>query len=192
MPGLGTGIATAVREGELRKFLLQPIDYVTYMLSLRAAHKAVYYVMAFVPYFIVFWMCREFLPGWPQPPVLGLYLLSLVLAFLLGFTTSCLIGLLAFWFLEVSTFIYLFMIASYFLSGHMFPLSLLPDGLGQVVTLLPFAYETYYPTMIILQKLSPDEMMRVVVMQLFWITVMFGLSRLAWSRGLRRYAAFGG
>ena len=192
MPGLGSGIATAVREGELRKYLLQPIDYVTYLLALRTAHKVVYYVMATGPYLIVFWMCRDFLPGWPPAPVLGLYLLSLALAFLLGFVTSCLIGMLSFWFLEVSTFLYLFMIASYFLSGHMFPLSLLPDGIRHVVTLLPFAYETYYPTMIILQKLPPDEILHVVYMQMFWVVVIFGLGRLAWLRGLRRYAAFGG
>ncbi len=192
MPGLGSGIARDVREGDLRKFLLQPIDYMTYLLSLRAAHKMVYYVMAFAPYALVFWVCRAYLPGWPELSVLGLYLLSLALAFLLGFVTNCLIGLLAFWFLEVSTFLYLFMIGQYFLSGHMFPLSLLPEGFGRVVMWLPFAYETYFPTLIILQKLPTDEVIRVIGMQLAWIVVLLGLARLAWSRGLRRYAAFGG
>ena len=39
MPRLATDIAVDIRDGGLRKYLLQPIDYLAYNLSLRAAHK---------------------------------------------------------------------------------------------------------------------------------------------------------
>ena len=74
----------------------------------------------------------------------------------------------------------------------MFPLSLLPDSMRQIVTYLPFAYETYYPTLILLQRLEPHEVGRVILIQIAWIVVVGLAVRLAWSRGLRRYAAFGG
>ena len=105
---------------------------------------------------------------------------------------NCLIGMLSFWFLEIGSFMYIFMILQYFLSGHMFPLSLLPDGIREVVQVLPFAYETYYPTMLILQALPRDEMLQVLLVELIWITVLAAAARLAWRRGLKRYAAFGG
>jgi ABC-2 type transport system permease protein len=192
MPGLSSGIARDVREGDLRKFLLQPIDYLTYLLALRAAHKLVYYVMAVGPYAIVFWFCREYLPVLPDPRSYGLILATLVGTFLLGFVINCLLGLLAFWFLEVGSFLYLFMTVQYFLSGHMFPLSLLPDGIRRVVTLLPFAYETYYPTLVLLGRMPAGQTAHVVLVQAVWIVVLGWVARFAWARGLRRYAAFGG
>jgi ABC-2 type transport system permease protein len=74
----------------------------------------------------------------------------------------------------------------------MFPLSLLPDGVQSLVTALPFAYETYYPSLILLQRVDASEAMRVVGMQLLWVVTLFAAVRVAWSRGLRRYAAYGG
>ena len=39
MPGLAGGIARDIREGTLKKYLLQPIDMIGYLLSYRVAHK---------------------------------------------------------------------------------------------------------------------------------------------------------
>ncbi len=192
MPRLATGISTDIRDGELRKYLLQPIDYLTYLVTLRIAHKLVYIVMAAGPYSIVFWLCRDYMPGWPSGVNAVLSVVTLVLALCLGFGINALIGLMGFWFLEVASFIHVFMTAQYFLSGHMFPLGLLPDGVQQWVLLLPFAYETYYPTMIMLQRLETGEALRVIAVQFVWVCVLFVAGRVAWNRGLRRYAAFGG
>jgi len=192
MPGLSSEIATDIRDGGLRKYLLQPISYLGYLITLRIAHKMTYFLMAFVPYAIVFWMCRSFLPGWPEPGRLALSIVSLLLAFGLGFAINCLLGMLGFWFLEVRSLVGVFLTAQYFLSGHMFPLSLLPTTLDRIITWMPFAYETYYPSMILLQKLEPSETMRVLLIQAVWIVLLGCIIRLAWQRGLKHYAAYGG
>ena len=192
MPRLSTDIAADIRDGELRKYLLQPVDYVGYNIALRAAHKSVYFLMASIPYGIVFWLCREYLPEWPTGSALGFSLVTLLLCFMLGFAINTLLGMLGFWFLEVASFLHVFGTAQYFLSGHMFPLSLLPDSVHNVVIWLPFAYETYYPTLILLQRLEPGEIVRVLLVQCAWVIVLALAVRLAWSRGLRRYAAYGG
>lgn len=192
MPGLSTDIAQDIREGDLRKYLLQPIDYLLYQLTLRTAHKAMYFVMAFGPYAAVFWMCGEYLPPWPDLVYLSLGVLTLLLTFLLGFAINGLIGLLGFWFLEVGSFVHVFMTAQYFLSGHMFPLSLLPAPVERAITWLPFAYETYYPTLILLQKLTPQDCLAVIGVQSAWVVTLLALTRVAWAWGLRRYAAYGG
>lgn len=192
MPGLSGEIAGDIRDGGLRKYLLQPIDYLRYLMMLRCAHKMVYFVMAAAPYALVFWICRGFLPEWDVASGWLPSVLTLVLAFLLGFAMSALVGMLGFWFLEVGSFIGVVMTAQYFLSGHMFPLSLLPDGVETVVTLLPFAYETYYPTLLIMQKLTPAETWRVILVQVVWVVGLMVATRWAWIRGLRRYAAYGG
>lgn len=192
MPRLATDISKDIRDGGLRKYLLQPIDYLGYTITLRMAHKMVYFLMASLPYAVVFFICKQFLPGWPTGEMLGFAIVSLVLAFMLGFAINSLIGLLGFWFLEVSSFLNVFMTAQYFLSGHMFPLSLLPEGVQRVVIHLPFAYETYYPTMLLLQRLDRAAAIDVILGQLAWLLIISVCGRLAWHFGLRRYAAFGG
>ena len=55
MPGLTTGIARDVREGTIKKFLIQPIDLLDYLFWHRVAHKLVYYVVATGPFCLVCW-----------------------------------------------------------------------------------------------------------------------------------------
>jgi ABC-2 type transport system permease protein len=192
MPRLASEIAADIRDGGLRKYLLQPIDYLNYHMALRGAHKLIYWFMAMAPYALVFWLCRRYLPGWPEWSEWPAIAATLMLVFLLGYAMNCLIGLLGFWFLEVGSFIHVVMTAQYFLSGHMFPLSLLPESVQTVVTYLPFAYETYFPTLILLGKLAPEEIQRVLIIQAAWAILLLAAARIAWRQGLRRYAAYGG
>src|SRR5262245_31699156 len=50
MPGLAAGIARDIREGTLKRYLLQPIDMIAYLVSYRVAHKAAYIVTSALPY----------------------------------------------------------------------------------------------------------------------------------------------
>ncbi len=85
MPGLASGIARDIRSGTVKKYLIQPIDMLGFLLLYRIAHKLVYYVVAAVPFALVFFLCRGYFPGWPSPGVLAAFVLSLMLSFLLGF-----------------------------------------------------------------------------------------------------------
>ncbi len=44
MPGLAGGIARDIREGTLKRYLIQPVDLIGYLLSYRVAHKVAYIV----------------------------------------------------------------------------------------------------------------------------------------------------
>ena len=54
MPGLAGGIARGIRDGSVKKYLVQPVDYVGFLLAARIAHKLVYYAIALVPFAGVF------------------------------------------------------------------------------------------------------------------------------------------
>src|SRR5690606_8721902 len=141
MPGLASGIALQIREGEIKRYLIQPIDLIGFLLLQRVAHTLAYYTVAILPFALVFFLCRGyFIDGWPPAPQLAAFLASLVMSFLIGFFMEAAIGMIGFWFLEVSSLLFVFMLFSFFLSGHMFPLSLLPDGIEGIVQLLPFKY----------------------------------------------------
>ena len=50
MPGLASGIARDIRDGSLKKYLIQPLDMLGYLLAYRAAHKTAYIATVALPY----------------------------------------------------------------------------------------------------------------------------------------------
>ncbi|MFO1000155.1 MAG: ABC-2 family transporter protein [Planctomycetaceae bacterium] len=191
MPGLSTGIAGSIADGSVRKYLIQPVDMLDHLFWHRVAHKLVYYVIAAGPFALVFWMCRAHLPGWPAWPVTAAFVASLLMSFGIGFLIEALIGLIAFWFLEVSSLIFIYMMLSYFLSGHMIPLELLSQWIP-FVDYLPFRYLAYAPAAIMLGKIPQEQLPMELFVQAVWIMVLFILNRVAFHRGVQRYSSFGG
>ncbi len=193
MPSLASGIALQIRNGEIKKFLIQPVDLIGFLLLSRVAHKLAYYSVAVGPFALVFFLCRGYFEsGWPPPDVLAAFVLSLVMGFLLGFFLEATIGLVGFWFLEVSSLLFVYMLLNFFLSGHMFPLDLLPAGWRTAVDILPLKYLAYFPAALFLGKVPREEIAAELLTQAGWLVFFIFLSRWTLARGLRRYSAFGG
>jgi len=200
MPGLAGGIARSIRDGSVKKFLVQPVNYVSFLLAARVAHKLVYYAVALVPFAGVFYVCRGYFPPAPDVATIAAFIVALLLSFLLGFFLEATLGMLGFWFLEVSSIIFAYMLVQYLLSGHMFPIDMLagiPTGIGgttvaDVVRWLPFEYTAYFPAAVWLGKIRGADLARDLALEAAWVVVMAVACRIAWWRGTRRYSAFGG
>jgi ABC-2 type transport system permease protein len=196
MPGLASRISGQIRNGEIKRFLIQPVDMEASLLAQRMAHKLVYYWIAALPFALVFFLCRSFfVDGWPSANVLVVFFASLILTFLLGFFLEYCIGLLGFWFLEVGSIVFIFMLMSFMLSGHMFPLELLPSEplpLRALVDYLPFKYLAYFPAAVFLKKLEYPQMVQGLAIEAAWVVFFFVLSRILWHRGVARFSGYGG
>lgn len=192
MPGLSSGIALQIRNGEIKKYLTQPVDLVGFLFLMRVAHKLVYYGIALVPFAIVFYLCRSYFPGWPPWETMAAFIISLVLAFLLGFFLEATIGMIGFWFLDVSSLFFVYMLFNFFFSGHMFPLDMLPHPWNTVVQIIPLQYLAYFPAAVFLGKVSGQALWIGLAMQASWVLFFIVTCRWAYARGLRRYSAFGG
>jgi ABC-2 type transport system permease protein len=200
MPGLAGGIARSVRDGSVKKYLVQPVDYVGFLMAARVAHKLVYFAIAATPFGLMFFLCRSFFPPMPEIPVIVAFLATLVMSFLLGFFLEATLGMLGFWVLEVSSLIFVYMLAQYLLSGHMFPLDMLDSislagsayTLGDLVQLLPFQYTAYFPCAVWLGKIQGAELAYGLIIEAVWVVVAAVACRIAFLRGTRRYSAYGG
>ena len=127
MPGLASGIARDIRDGTVKKYLIQPIDMLGFLMLTRVAHKLVYYAGGAGAVCAGLLSLPRFLPaGWPDAGTVAAYVASLTMAFLLGFFLEATIGMIGFWFLEVSSLLFVYMLFSFFFSGHMFPIDMLP------------------------------------------------------------------
>ncbi|MEZ6064220.1 MAG: ABC-2 family transporter protein [Planctomycetaceae bacterium] len=163
-----------------------------YLFCYRLAHKIVYYGVAAGPFALVYYLCRNYFPGWPDGWTFAGFVASLVMGFLLGFLLEAFLGMIAFWFLEVSSLLFIYMMLNYFLSGHMIPLDLLGPNINAVIEYLPFKFLAYSPAAIFLGKYSHAELVRELVLELSWIVLLWLGCRVAFARGLKRYSAFGG
>jgi ABC-2 type transport system permease protein len=101
-------------------------------------------------------------------------------------------AMLAFWLLEISTFIFILFAFEYVASGHLFPLDLLPPALEHVLFFTPFPSMLYTPIGIYMGKIVGADIVRGLVVQLIWVLMGYALARFAWRRGIKKYAAFGG
>lgn len=192
MPGLATGIARDIREGTIKKYLLQPLDMIGYLTAYRVAHKVAYITTSFLPYALLFWLCAGYFDGFPDGLTLLGYTVALVLGFVVGFFFETVIGMTGFWFLEVTSFLYVINTLNFFLSGHMFPLDLLDPAWAMVFKLLPFQYLAYFPAMVFLGKIHGEALAWGLVVEVVWALVLIGLARWLYALGLRRYSAYGG
>jgi ABC-2 type transport system permease protein len=192
MPGLAPGIARDIRDGNLKKYLLQPIDMIAYLVSYRAAHKLAYIATSALPYALLFFLCRDYFTGFPDALTFVGYVAALLLGFLVGFFLEASLGMIGFWFLEVTSFLYVINTINFFVSGHMFPLDLLPPFWASALKALPFQYLAYFPAAVFLGKVKGAELAIGLAIELAWAVAFIVLARLLYRAGLRHYSAYGG
>jgi ABC-2 type transport system permease protein len=192
MPGLAGGIARDIREGTLKRYLIQPLDLIGYLVAYRVAHKVTYIIMSFLPYALLFYICRGFFDGLPDPLTLLAFAASLVMAFLIGFFFEASVGMVGFWFLEVTSLLYIVMTLNFFISGHMLPLDLLPEPWAGLLKALPFQYMAYFPAVVFLGKVQGWALVWGLLAELAWVLAFIVAARVLYRIGLRRYSAFGG
>lgn len=185
-------IAADIREGAINHFLLKPIDYLWFRLTLFLSGRLMYTAVALVPVGVFILLHHGYVVGPSEVSAVGWFLLALVLTGFLQFLISFTMALLSFWVLEVSAFIFILFSLEYVAGGHLFPLDLLPPAAAQFLWYTPFPYQLYFPVGIYLGRIQGAAMWQGFALQLAWIGMIYTLARWIWSRGIRRYAAYGG
>jgi ABC-2 type transport system permease protein len=185
-------IAADIREGNISQFLLKPVDYLGYRLSLFFAGRIAFVAVAALP-LAGFILCFRHYVLPPASLAAGLvFPLSLILTALLQFFISYGMAMLAFWLLEISTFIFILFAFEYLASGHLFPLDILPPAVQHVLYFTPFPYQLYFPISIYLGKSVGPDLWRGLSIQALWVLAAYCFARWMWRRGIKRYSAFGG
>jgi ABC-2 type transport system permease protein len=185
-------IASDIKDGLISQLLLKPVDYLTYRLSLYFSGRATYTTVALIPVSLFALYLRDYLVAPADGATLGLFLVSVALAALLQFFIAYTVAMLAFWVLDISTFIFIQFAFEYIASGHLFPLDLLPAPLALALKFTPYPYLCFFPASIYLGRVSGAELWQGFALQVFWVVACYGLARLLWARGVRRYSAVGG
>ena len=122
--------------------------------------RIAFIAVAAVPLAVFIFCFRQYVLPPANLTALLVFPVSLVLTALLQFFISYGMAMLAFWLLEISTFIFILFAFEYLASGHLFPLDILPPAIKHVLYFTPFPYQLYLPISIYLGKSAGAEMWR--------------------------------
>jgi ABC-2 type transport system permease protein len=189
-PNLAYFIEERVHSGQIAVDLARPLPFLGQMLAWQVGVTA-----AQLPFIAIAFPFAILLGGiaLPASPVAAaLYGLSLLLGYAVVVLTGVLIGLLAFWTVQVNAFVVIYSFVSRFFAGALMPLTFFPEGLRSVAELLPFQSQVFLPIGIYLGQIEGTAAARAIGVQLFWVAVLSVVVQLGWSRALRRTIVQGG
>lgn len=185
-------ISEEIRNGLINQFLLKPINYFAYRLSIFTAARLVSGFLVLLPLAVAFPFLRDYLVFPTDAWRLAVIGPALVMSALIQFTIAYCFGLLTFWFLEIQGFVILSLAVETVLGGQMFPLDLMPGWVFRLAQFLPFYYQMYFPGAIITGRLDLALALEGLALQAAWVVALLGLAQLLWRHGLRRHTAVGG
>ncbi len=185
-------ISEDIRNGLINQFLLKPINYFAYRLSVFAAARVVSGAFGLLALALALPFLRGYLDLPHEAWRIALGLPAMALTAIIQFSIAYCFGLLAFWFLDIQGFVILSMAVENLLGGQIVPLDLLPPAVFNVVRFLPFFYQAYFPAAILTGRQGFDFAVQGLVIQAFWAFILVCLAEAVWLRGLKHHTAAGG
>lgn len=189
-PEIGQDIVARVREGQIGFDLSRPVSYPSQLVAGAAGD-----LLGMLPMMVVAIPVAAVLGELAAPPTwqagVG-YLVSFLIAWFIAVELAMLIGLVAFWTLEMTGFMMVYNLVGGFATGALVPLWFMPDLMRQFVQLLPFQSIVYIPVSIYIGIPATGNMYTAMALQVFWAVVLIGVIQFVWKRALYRTVIQGG
>jgi len=185
-------IAKDIRLGDISKYLIKPINYMGYNFMKAIPKNLVFLVFGGIPIIILGIVIRGFLTIKFSLLNIICFILALTIGYLINFLLNYLLSILAFFFSEVNSMFVAIDVLKGIVTGKLFPISIVPPLLYSILMLTPFQFTAYFPTIILLNKLTQKQMYTGLITGTIWVLVLFVLCKVMWKKGLLRYSAFGG
>ena len=179
-----------IQSGDIANQLIRPIKYKAMIFSKNLGTGIIRLVLYAVPLVIVVTVfyhkpviCKEQL----------LYsIISVILAYIIQFLYSLIIGLMAFW-LIVTWPLNMLLAAVYkLLSGSWIPVAMFPELLAKVNFFLPFRAIYAIPVTLLTTAMDRHDIKEAIGVQLIWIVILFLFSELMWAVGNKKLVVQGG
>ena len=185
-------IGGLIENGKFSKSLILPSDTIlmSFVGSIGFALRVItYYSIILAP--ILFFFLNSALPI-ANIYSLGIICLMCVIAFIIRFLISVIIGFSTFWTTQVYGQANFYENLLPLLTGLLFPYDLITlNILKQILTVLPWSFITYHPMQIYLGKYSALEALYVFGGGIVWCVILYYLAKWVFKMGLKRNEAVG-
>lgn len=138
-------LSMLVRTGRYLTFALRPVHHRSFAFAQKVGHRTLGFAFEFVPCLAIFVLLFRVDM---RPAAIGWLVVTLALAFLMGFLVRYCLGLTSFWLVEAGGLQGVFALLSGLFSGALIPLVFFPHWLQVAQFFLPFQYMVYVPAMV--------------------------------------------
>jgi ABC-2 type transport system permease protein len=180
-----------IRQGVLATRLLRPLHP---LYTYAAEHLAAIPMRAVVAVplvaVLVFTAGDQLAVG--DPLRAGIFVLSLIGAWLILFFTMAIIGSLALFVDSAITVFDVWLGLHFVLSGYLIPLELMPSWVSRPAAVLPFKYTLALPVETLVGLNGTTQALAQLGVQWLYVVGLFAATMLVWRAGMRRFVAFGG
>ncbi len=179
-----------IQSGDVANQLIRPIDYKFMIFARNIGTSLARFVIYTLPLMISVYIFYNGELFCKKQLIYGI--ISILLAYMIQFLYSLIIGLMAFW-LIVTWPLNMLLAAIYkLLSGSWIPAAMFPEVLTKINMFLPFRAIYAIPVTIITTPMSAASIRENLCIQLFWTTALFLLSEVTWVVGKNKLVVQGG
>ncbi len=179
-----------IQSGDVANQMIRPIGYRLMIFAKHVGTSIARFMVYTIPLgivVVVFYHEELFCKG---QLVYGL--ISIILAYVIQFLYSLIIGMMAFW-LIVTWPLNMLLAAIYkLLSGSWIPNAMFPELLSRINMFLPFRAIYAIPVTILTTPMTIDSILENLCVQLGWMIGLFLMSEAAWLVGKKKLVVQGG
>ena len=178
-----------IRHGDLIFKLVQPLTHIKNEYFSELGVHSFTVIMEIIPLFIIGVLFFHL----PLASITNtiLFLVSLIMANVLYFQMTYLVGLSAFWLKRIDGVRRMRTPLIAFLSGGILPLTFFPMWYTNIHHLLPFQYVRYVPIMIYLGGSPLTKSLMLMLGQLIWILLFYVIIKIVWDKGYKKFSGVG-
>lgn len=180
-----------IQEGNLTTYLLRPFSYFWIKFIDSFSYRVIQGFFGILVLLFFFFFYPDVLTLSHSLSILLLSVLISLLALFLTFTFKMIIGISAFWLIEIHGIFEITEVVLAVFAGFLMPIVLLPEWLFHVASLLPFSYMIYYPIVAFEGKLTIHELLQTLVIQFVWLVLFYIFYQVLWKAGIRKFSAVG-
>lgn len=180
-----------IKEGVLAKYLLHPFSYFISKFMEELPWRMIQGLFGLLVFAIFLSFTHISFPLITNPLQIILAMAIFLLALCISYTFKMVLGLAALWTTDFWGILSIEEVVFLIFGGVVMPLTYYPAPLEKISYFLPLAYIVYFPVVVVQGKLSELEMLGVIIAQIVWIGLLYGLYRMVWQRGLQKFTAVG-
>ena len=188
----GGRIGDAVYSGEVGQQMVRPMNLLAQHAAMEFGEKLFRFLTCILPCIIIAKLVFHALLFPETLMDLLFFLLSALFGNIIFMLLNTILGYTAFWLGNV-WYIHWFLTASmYVFGGEMIPLWFLPDKLNMITWFMPFRGVLFVPMEMYLGRLSMNQIILNLGLQVLWIFVLFLLERFVWYHAQKKIVVQGG
>lgn len=184
-------IGNGYQSGALVEQLVKPISYQRYLFFETIGGSVMLFVTTFLPTFVIVYLITH--GSFTLGINLIFFLISMGMAFAINFCVDFIVGTVCLYTQSIWGVNMMKEVVVSLLSGATIPLAFFPEGIRNVVNVLPFQAIYHTPLHILTARdLRLMDYLQGLGIQLLWLVILFGAGRLFWNRSMKNLTVNGG